>query len=174
MYTGELKSTSITSEIWPWIICAQAIQTISIITSCIPYLRPLLESFPSGMMVNDDATRYETTFSSNPPKHVSGYNKQPSCDYIMHDLSEASSNERGTLVTCNKTRNPESPSLTNSLSNLTGQPYQHTSHIAWSPPTIFPQDGQSDLISGESRGNVIQAVTTVETVWQNSAGIETK
>ena len=42
---------------WTIVLCAQLVQNSSIITACVPYLKPLLESLESGMIRNDDIRR---------------------------------------------------------------------------------------------------------------------
>ncbi|KAB8229715.1 hypothetical protein BDV23DRAFT_171475 [Aspergillus alliaceus] len=41
--------SSIPVDLWPWVMCSQVLQTVTIISSCVPYLREFLEAFPSGM-----------------------------------------------------------------------------------------------------------------------------
>ncbi|KAI9041299.1 uncharacterized protein KD926_007253 [Aspergillus affinis] len=41
--------SSISLELWPWVMCSQVLQTVTIISACVPYLREFLRSFPSGM-----------------------------------------------------------------------------------------------------------------------------
>ncbi|KAJ5287975.1 hypothetical protein N7478_003661 [Penicillium angulare] len=36
-------------DIWPWVMCSQVLQTVTIVSACMPHLRDFLESFPSGM-----------------------------------------------------------------------------------------------------------------------------
>jgi hypothetical protein len=47
----------LTFDLWPTQLCAQLIQCASIVTACIPQLRPFLESLHSGMLCNDDLRR---------------------------------------------------------------------------------------------------------------------
>ncbi|GKZ38796.1 hypothetical protein AbraIFM66950_011290 [Aspergillus brasiliensis] len=37
------------TDVWQWAICSQVLQTVAILSACVPYLREFLESFPSGM-----------------------------------------------------------------------------------------------------------------------------
>ncbi|GFN10674.1 hypothetical protein AtubIFM55763_009605 [Aspergillus tubingensis] len=37
------------TNVWQWAICSQVLQTVAILSACVPYLREFLESFPSGM-----------------------------------------------------------------------------------------------------------------------------
>ena len=60
---SEFKSPDLTTDIWPWIITSQVVQCITISTSSIPYLRPLLRAYPSGMFKNDDVRRKGTNVS---------------------------------------------------------------------------------------------------------------
>ncbi|KAE8350628.1 hypothetical protein BDV28DRAFT_35225 [Aspergillus coremiiformis] len=41
--------SSLPVDLWPWIMCSQVLQTVTIISACVPYLREFLEAFPSGM-----------------------------------------------------------------------------------------------------------------------------
>ena len=43
-----------TFESWPAVLCAQIVQNLGIITACIPYLKPFLESLESGLIRSDD------------------------------------------------------------------------------------------------------------------------
>jgi hypothetical protein len=40
-------------DLWEWILMAQITQSISIITSCVPYLRPFLESLSAGLVPSE-------------------------------------------------------------------------------------------------------------------------
>ena len=51
-YTNAFGFSGISSTLWPWYISAQCVQTVTIITSCAPYLRQLLEAFPSTMFTS--------------------------------------------------------------------------------------------------------------------------
>ncbi|KAL9118548.1 MAG: hypothetical protein Q9187_004904 [Circinaria calcarea] len=51
------SSNDPTFTIWPMVICAQLVQSLSIVTACIPYLKPFLQSLESGMIRSDDLRR---------------------------------------------------------------------------------------------------------------------
>ena len=42
---------------WPVVICSQFVQALSIITACIPYLKPFFASLETGMIRADDSQR---------------------------------------------------------------------------------------------------------------------
>ena len=42
---------------WPVVVCSQFVQALSIITACIPYLKPFFVSLESGMIRTDDSRR---------------------------------------------------------------------------------------------------------------------
>ncbi|KAI4707233.1 hypothetical protein J4E89_008173 [Alternaria sp. Ai002NY15] len=42
-----------TKDLWTWTLLTQVIECITILTSCVPYLRPLLEHVPSGLYGTD-------------------------------------------------------------------------------------------------------------------------
>ncbi|KAL9023803.1 MAG: hypothetical protein Q9196_006963 [Gyalolechia fulgens] len=46
-----------TFDTWPTLLCAETVQSLSIITACIPCMKPFLESLESGMLRSDDLRR---------------------------------------------------------------------------------------------------------------------
>lgn len=80
-YTRAFRSAEFTAELWPWVLISQVVQCITIITSCIPYLRPLLESFPSGMFMSDELSRKGTIHASS-----HGYVRTPDRSYILRPV----------------------------------------------------------------------------------------
>lgn len=142
-YTNELQSSNITSDIFPWILSAQIVQTISIITSCIPYLRPLLDAFPSGMMVNDDLNRHGT--SSN---YLNGYTKRSDHNYVLREVNNTSKGENSQSTT----RLHDSDE--HNIPDLTGREVQNSSRIV-SERALF------------KNGPGIEATTTIETAWND-------
>ncbi|KAL9599547.1 MAG: hypothetical protein Q9219_003791 [cf. Caloplaca sp. 3 TL-2023] len=81
IYVNRAKgSTDITFATWPVVLSAEIVQSFSIITACVPCLKPLLESLESGMLRSDDLRRRGLG-------GVYGYNSQP--------LSELSSSKSG-------------------------------------------------------------------------------
>lgn len=49
VHTGAFNSSNPTYDLLPWTIISQVALCTTIITSCTPYLRQLLETLPSGM-----------------------------------------------------------------------------------------------------------------------------
>lgn len=43
------RGCSLQLDLWPWVVVSQVLQTVTIISACMPHLRDFLESFPSGM-----------------------------------------------------------------------------------------------------------------------------
>lgn len=158
VYTNRFQSSNMTATIWPWILCAQIVQTMSIISSCIPYLRPLLEAFPSGMMVNNDITRHATTNRS-----ANGYTKRLEHNYVLRDINKNMDSESGihSIQELHKSRNSSLPDLAGR-----GQDFQNTLHIAFAPTEISAGDNQSRHSSQKSESRIIKATTTIETVWR--------
>ncbi|KAL5432991.1 hypothetical protein PMIN05_008577 [Paraphaeosphaeria minitans] len=74
-YTPAFNESNITRALWKWTITAQVIECVTIITSCVPYLRPLLESLPTGMYGADEyrrrGTASELGYSRNRSKNSS-------------------------------------------------------------------------------------------------------
>lgn len=58
IYLNRAAHTSdATFKAWPVVLGAQMVQSLSIITACIPSLKPFLESLESGMLRSDDLRR---------------------------------------------------------------------------------------------------------------------
>lgn len=73
-YTAAFRSSDITLQLWKWTLCAQIVQCITIVTSCVPYLRPLLEGMQSGMYMSDELRRRGIT-AAHGGYDQSGYDK---------------------------------------------------------------------------------------------------
>lgn len=61
VYLDGFSSPNTTRELWKWTLLTQIVECITIITSCVPYIRPLLESVPSGLYGSDELRRRGTT-----------------------------------------------------------------------------------------------------------------
>lgn len=73
-YTSAFHSSDITLHLWKWTLCTQIVQCLTIITSCVPYLRPLLEGMQSGMYMSDELRRRGVT-AAHRGYGSNGYNK---------------------------------------------------------------------------------------------------
>ncbi|CAN9116102.1 unnamed protein product [Alternaria alternata] len=60
-YLRGFTSPNPTKDLWKWTLFTQIIECITILTSCVPYLRPLLESVPSGLYGSDELRRRGTS-----------------------------------------------------------------------------------------------------------------
>ncbi|KAL8708172.1 MAG: hypothetical protein Q9220_006933 [cf. Caloplaca sp. 1 TL-2023] len=67
------KSDDRTYNLWSVVICTQIVQSLSIISACVPYLKPVFDTLESGMMRNlrrrgqsQDHT-YRRSYSRRPP-----------------------------------------------------------------------------------------------------------
>ncbi|KAL8770841.1 MAG: hypothetical protein Q9209_003492 [Squamulea sp. 1 TL-2023] len=77
VYQNRAANTSdIIFKMWPVVLSAQTVQSLSIITACIPCLKPFLESLESGMLRSDDLRR----------RGMGGV-----CGYGSHNLTNLSS-----------------------------------------------------------------------------------
>lgn len=45
---------------WPVVVCSEFVQVLSIVTACIPYLKPFFASLESGMIRTDDSRRLDS------------------------------------------------------------------------------------------------------------------
>jgi hypothetical protein len=83
-YLYGFSSSNPTLDLWKWTLLTQIIACVTILTSCIPYLRPLLESLPSGLYGSDELRRRGT------PSEL-GYSRSKSGSY---QLSTSQSNPK--------------------------------------------------------------------------------
>jgi len=89
-------SSNPTRDLWKWTLLTQIIECITILTSCVPYLRPLLESLPSGMYGADEFRRRGTASEL-------GYSRNKSGSYQL-----SSSHSNGKPLTHEKPGRPRS------------------------------------------------------------------
>jgi hypothetical protein len=75
-YLHGFTSSNPTKDLWEWTLVTQIIECITILTSCVPYLRPLLESVPSGLYGSDELRR-RGTFSEH------GYSRSKNSSYQL-------------------------------------------------------------------------------------------
>lgn len=59
--TPNPSTDDMTYNLWPVALCNQFVQNLGIVVSCIPYIKPLLESLESGMIRTDDLRRLGMT-----------------------------------------------------------------------------------------------------------------
>lgn len=85
-YIDGFSSSNPTRDLWKWTLVTQIVECITILTSCVPYLRPLLESIPSGLYGSDEIRRRGT------PSEV-GYSRRKGGSY---QLSSTDSKTDGT------------------------------------------------------------------------------
>ncbi|KAL8935476.1 MAG: hypothetical protein Q9216_005404 [Gyalolechia sp. 2 TL-2023] len=56
-FNNATRSDDIPLNLWSEIICCQVVESLSIITACMPYLKPFFDSLETGMIRNDDLRR---------------------------------------------------------------------------------------------------------------------
>ncbi|KAL8724734.1 MAG: hypothetical protein Q9181_006698 [Wetmoreana brouardii] len=75
LYFGSAaRSHDITFNLWPTVVCTQIVQSLSIITACVPYLKHFFDSLKTGMIRSDDVRRRglgPEYFSSAPMSRMS-------------------------------------------------------------------------------------------------------
>ena len=80
--TPAFGSVNPTRDLWKWTLMAQIVQCITILTSCVPYLRPVFEAIPSGLLGADELRRRR-------PSEL-GYSRSKSDSYKLSDHSTVS------------------------------------------------------------------------------------
>lgn len=90
-FTEAHDSGDVTFTAWKAAIASEIVQCLAIVTVCIPYLKPFLESLESGQM-RIDGTRHAHTNASS--YNENGYRRkgnQPLDKAVVSDQSECSS-----------------------------------------------------------------------------------
>lgn len=72
------NSTNPTSDIWKAALCGQVVQNLSVVTSCVPYLKPFYLGLESGLMQSNDPLR------TNSRKFMSAYTYSDAYAYAYH------------------------------------------------------------------------------------------
>lgn len=67
-------------------MCTQVLQTVTIISACVPYLREFLRSFPSGMLQPIEKQNTGLRYAYGSTGHT-GSDATLKHDYALHDFS---------------------------------------------------------------------------------------
>ncbi|ORX91865.1 hypothetical protein BCR34DRAFT_271458 [Clohesyomyces aquaticus] len=168
-YIHAFETPNPTQAMWKWTLTTQIIACITIITSCVPYLRPVFEAIPSGMYAADEPRRHTTP-------SIGDYLRSGNDESF--DMSDFSSSTGG-----NKSRKSQResgikrfiPSLSldptthsNSASGLPGGPRRPDGEIgveitAPGPPNSATWDNES--ISSQAK---IVKTTVVSAEWEQA------
>ncbi|KAJ4987855.1 hypothetical protein SVAN01_06585 [Stagonosporopsis vannaccii] len=89
-YIDGFASPNPTRHLWKWTLITQIIECITILTSCVPYLRPLLESIPSGLYGSDEIRRRGTPSELGYSRKKDGSYQLSSTDSKMNGTSPQS------------------------------------------------------------------------------------
>ncbi|KAF2188668.1 hypothetical protein K469DRAFT_565441 [Zopfia rhizophila CBS 207.26] len=168
-YVPAFSSQNTTRALWKWTLTTQVIECITILTSCIPYLRPFLESIPSGLYGADELRRRGTSSI--------WYSKSKSEPY---KLSNTSSTTGGT-----KSRKSQSESgIRRFMPTLSLGPTSHSNSASGLPGGPRRPDGETDIeITApgpphkgkweiDSTGNQAKIIktTVVSAAWKEAGG----
>ncbi|KAI8938406.1 hypothetical protein NX059_004301 [Plenodomus lindquistii] len=169
-YLHGFTSKNPTEDLWKWTILTQIIACITILTSCVPYLRPLLESLSSGLYGSDELRRRGT------PSEL-GYSRSKSGSYqLSNDFkggeskhSRKSQNDAGIkrflpMLSQERTTNA------NSASGLPGGPRRPDGQMDVEIMAVHHKHGEDKRWETESTGSnsKILKTTVVNTEWEEA------
>jgi hypothetical protein len=176
-YLYGFSSPNPTQDLWKWTLVTQIIECVTILTSCVPYLRPLLESLPSGLYGSDELRRRGT------PSEL-GYSRNKSGSY---QLSSSHSNSRSPLHEKSQNRShsrksqnehgikrflpmlsQEKTTHTNSASGLPGGPRRPDGETGVQIVAVKRTEGEDkkwETDSTESRSKILKT-TVVSAEWE--------
>jgi hypothetical protein len=131
-YTSAFLSANPTHDLWKWTLTTRVVECITIITSCIPYLRPLLEAIPSGLYGADEIRR------RGEPSEL-GYSRRKSESYKL------SSHSRGSDPKRRKSSEAEGLDNRRFMPMLLGEPISHSNSASGLPGGPRRPDGESGV-----------------------------
>ena len=93
-----ISTSDFTYQLWPIALCNQVVQAMGIVVSCIPYIKPFLESLESGMIRTDDLRRLRVTgvYGYHGPSKRSGRTKSYKLGDIISSASKTTPTQRMT------------------------------------------------------------------------------
>ncbi|KAL6710958.1 hypothetical protein ACN47E_006833 [Coniothyrium glycines] len=170
-YLYGFSSPNPTIDLWKWTLLTQVIECITILTSCVPYLRPLLESLPSGLYGSDELRRRGT------PSEL-GYSKSKISSYA---LSTSNSKTRPDTRHSRKSQNDagikrflpmlsqEKTTHSNSASGLPGGPRRPDGEMDVKITAVHHKMGEDKRWETESTGShsKILKTTVVSAEWED-------
>lgn len=130
-YLHGFASDDPTQDLWKWTILTQIIACITILTSCVPYLRPLLESLPSGLYGSDELRRRGT------PSEL-GYSRSKSGSYQL-------SNDHKGMESKHSRRSQNDAGIKRFLPMLSQDRTTHANSASGLPGGPRRLDGQMDV-----------------------------
>lgn len=132
IYGNRLSPDDSSYSSWPVVIGAQVVQTLSITTACLMYLKPFLESLESGLLRSDDLRR----------RGIDG-------DYI-YASSKSGSRKNSAFKSLHSTVTTNTPSITL-------QPLKNTNTVTTVHAREQPWD---DVLSTSSQTQIINYTTS--------------
>ncbi|KAH7359538.1 hypothetical protein BKA66DRAFT_500717 [Pyrenochaeta sp. MPI-SDFR-AT-0127] len=171
VYVSDFGSRNPTRDLWKWTLVAQIIECITILTSCVPYLRPLLESLPSGLYGSDELRRRGT------PSELD-YSRSKSGSYqLSSDASKVGRNVKYSRKSPNEgvkrflpMLSQEKTTHSNSASGLPGGPRRPDGEIDVEIIALSHHIGDDKKWETESTGSrsKILKTTVMSTEWEES------
>ncbi|KAF2824245.1 hypothetical protein CC86DRAFT_468415 [Ophiobolus disseminans] len=176
-YLDGFTSSNPTRDLWKWTLVTQIIECITILTSCVPYLRPLLESLPSGLYGSDEIRRRGTPSELGYSRNKSGSYQLSSSQSngmpLAHEKvgrprsqGRKSQNESG-IKRFLPMRSQERTTHSNSASGLPGGPRRPDGEMEVEIVALGRVDGEDKKWETESMGShsKILKTTVVSAEW---------
>ncbi|OAL47805.1 hypothetical protein IQ07DRAFT_104374 [Pyrenochaeta sp. DS3sAY3a] len=170
-YLYGFSSPNPTRDLWKWTLLTQIIECITILTTCVPYLRPLIESIPSGMYGSDELRRRGT------PSEL-GYSRNKSGSYQLSSNASKNGGEkkssRKSPPECGIKRflpilSQERTTHCNSASGLPGGPRRPDGEIdvEITAMNVIGEDKKWDAESTGSHSKILKT-TVLSTDWEET------
>lgn len=176
-YLGGFTSDNSTHDLWKWTLVTQIVQCITILTTCVPYLRPLLESLPSGLLGSDEIRRRGTPSELGYSRNKSGSYQLSSShshgkslkDEKLRSASRKSQTKYG-IKRFLPLRSHERTTHSNSASGLPGGPRRPDGEMEVEIVALRRVDGEDKRWETDSLGShsKILKTTVVSAEWEEA------
>lgn len=170
-YLDGFSSDNPTRDLWKWTLLTQIIACITILTSCVPYLRPLLESLPSGLYGSDELRRRGTPSELGYSRSKSGsyqlsndYKSGAESKHSRKSQSDAGIKRFLPMLSQEKTTN------VSSASGLPGGPRRPDGQMDVEITAVHHKHGDDKIWETESTGSnsKILKTTVVSAEWEEA------
>jgi hypothetical protein len=175
-YLYGFSSPNPTRDLWEWTLATQIIECTTILTSCVPHLRPLLESLPSGLYGSDKLRRRGTPSELGYSRSKSGsYQLSSSHSNVKQHSYEKNSQTRKSLNETGVKRflpmlSQGGTTHSNSASGLPGGPRRPDGEIGVKIVALRRAEGEErrwEIESTDSNSKILKT-TVVSAEWEEA------
>ncbi|KAF2726798.1 hypothetical protein EJ04DRAFT_452641 [Polyplosphaeria fusca] len=164
-YVSAFTSPNPTRDLWKWTLTTQVVECITILTSCVPYLRPVFEAAASGLYGTDEIRRRTTPTSSTYAQKGSGSYKLSSVTSTAEEWKRRKSQGESGFRRFIPTLSGSSTSHSNSASGLPGGPRRPDGEMGVEISAPAREERRWETESTGSQAKIVKT-TVVSAEWE--------